>query len=253
MRRKLQAVEGQRLTFIGAFERLGVKAGYNSQDLTVLLKDVRRASGEMMTDHQWFNYTKGFQVLRLEKGDLVQFDARSMPYRRGKNDYQLDRPTKIKKLPFNRWSDLVADPALEAALELERRAVHVFNAVELAVLSGAGVDADAFLLTFRNQHALSLEGISKAWTNHYDYMVRNAGNLADILAAYRDRDYSRYVELHDPHSRLDALLALRHLGGFRGREYWQVLRRLQDGKCDLQRTDAWRRLQRPFDAADNSN
>lgn len=173
-----------------------------------------------------------------------------MPYRRGKNDYQLDRPTKIKKLPFKRWSELVTNPMLEAAFKIERRAVHIFNTIELAILSGAGVDADMFLPTFRDQHALGLEGVGKAWLNHYDYMVRNASNLAAILEAYQNKDHARYVELHDPHSRLDALLALRYFGGFRGREYWQILKRLQDEQCEPQRIDIWQRLLQPFYATE---
>jgi hypothetical protein len=256
IRQKLKAIDGERRSFVATFERLGRKAGYNGQDFTVILTNVRLSSGEAVTGHLWFNYTKGFQDLYLVKGDRVSFDARATAYTKGSHgtiDYKLSHPTKIKKIPFGEWGDLVKDPTLEVAFKIESRAAYIFNAVELAVLNGASVDADEFLLTFRAQHAPGLEGVGKAWLNHYDYMVRNAGNLAAILEAYRNKNYASYVALHDPHSRVDALLALRQLGGFNGSDYWRVLKQLQDDKCELQRTDAWRRLLRPFHVDESSN
>jgi hypothetical protein len=87
--------------------------------MTVLLKDIRDARGEMVTDHLWFNLTKGLAALNLRPGDTVRFDARVKPYTKGYQgyrddvydrpveiDYKLDRPTKIQKvMPATRPRD----------------------------------------------------------------------------------------------------------------------------------------------------
>ena len=90
-------------TFIGIFERLGSKNGWFGQR-TVLLKDIKNKEGEVITDHLWFNLTKGFQKLHMREGDIIQFDARVKAYVKGYNkidrkiDYKLSYPTKLKKL-----------------------------------------------------------------------------------------------------------------------------------------------------------
>lgn len=112
MRRKLQEIEEFRGTFTGVFVRMGGKRGYKGMLPTLLLKDVRNQDGEMMTDHLWFNFTKGFQKLReIREGDVIQFDARVKPYEKGYKgrrvdvydssiqlDYKLSHPTKISKV-----------------------------------------------------------------------------------------------------------------------------------------------------------
>ncbi len=250
MRHKLKEIEGKRLPFVGTFDRIGRKAGYQSQLMTVLLKDVRHLSGEIVTNHLWFNYTKGFQALYLEKGNLIRFDARVKPYsknyvgERGSGDYKLSHPTKIEKLPFNSWSSLIADPALGSLLKIEDKAKTLFSPAELSLLSGLGVDADKFLSVLREQHTQKLEGVKRAWSSYFDYMVRNARTLPGILEAYSNKDYARYVLLHDDSYRVDALLALRQLRNFNGDDYRKVAKQLQDDGCELQRTDAWSLLLR---------
>jgi hypothetical protein len=76
-----------------------------------LLKDVKdAATGVIMTDHLWFNLTKGFAALGpLEPGAIVEFDARVKPYQKGcvnwrqgiderMIDYKLSHPTKIRRV-----------------------------------------------------------------------------------------------------------------------------------------------------------
>lgn len=90
-------------TFIGTFERLGSKNRWYGQR-TVLLKDIKNKEGKVITDHLWFNLTKGFHKLHLRKGDIIQFDARVKAYVKGydkidrKIDYKLSYPTKLLKL-----------------------------------------------------------------------------------------------------------------------------------------------------------
>ena len=67
-------------------------------------------NNRVVTDHLWFNDTKGFRGLgELIEGDIIQFDARVRPYVKGyvsprryiderELDYRLSHPTKMKKL-----------------------------------------------------------------------------------------------------------------------------------------------------------
>ena len=80
-----------------------------THDLTVLLVDVRDSDGNPVTDHLWFNYTKGFASLGdLQEGDVIRFDARVRPYIKGyvnqreyiderEVDYKLAYPTKVAR------------------------------------------------------------------------------------------------------------------------------------------------------------
>ena len=107
MREQLEEINEYRGTFTGEFVRLGKKRSYGYLKETVLLIDVKDEAGKKMTDHLWFNLTKGFQNLNLKEGDLVQFDARVKEYQKGykgrrrqvykpvENDYKLSHPTKL--------------------------------------------------------------------------------------------------------------------------------------------------------------
>jgi hypothetical protein len=111
MRQQLKTINGQRQTFTGVVERLGYKNDFGHTKLTLLLKDVKDSEGNIVTDHLWFNLTKGFNKLGLQSGNAVRFDARVKEYSKGymgfredvfdkpiQKDYKLSHPTKIKKL-----------------------------------------------------------------------------------------------------------------------------------------------------------
>ena len=107
MRKELKKINDVRATFTGTFERYGFKSGWYMPERTVLLKDIRNANGKIVTDHLWFNLTKGMESLgELLEGQTIQFDARVKPYIKGyagrdayepqSIDYKLSHPTKIK-------------------------------------------------------------------------------------------------------------------------------------------------------------
>lgn len=111
MRTKLASKEGERRKFTAVFVRLGKKAGYTGYSVeTILLSKVTdRETGEVVTDHVWFTFTKGFQLFGLTAGDVLEFEARVTSYRKGyvnrslstyqkKQDYKLSNPTKIKRM-----------------------------------------------------------------------------------------------------------------------------------------------------------
>ncbi len=109
MREALAEMEEIRAVFTGTFVRFGEKNGYKGPVPTVLLKNVCDRTGKQVTDHLWFNLTKGFAALDLKGGELLEFRARVKCYTKGykgrvwersldaplEDDYKLSRPTKI--------------------------------------------------------------------------------------------------------------------------------------------------------------
>lgn len=111
MRKHLEKKENIRSTFTGTFSRYGTKTNYKGYpERTILLKDVMDWNGKIVSDHLWFNDTKGFQKLGdLEEGDIIQFDAGVKGYVKGfvnhrhgiderEWDYRLSHPTRMMRL-----------------------------------------------------------------------------------------------------------------------------------------------------------
>lgn len=111
MRKQLKKLDEIRDTFSGTLVRIGTKNGWNKVEQTILLKDVKNKDGIIVTDHLWFNYTKGFQALGLlQEGDIIEFCARVKRYIKGyqgyredvfkpiETDYKLSYPTGVRKL-----------------------------------------------------------------------------------------------------------------------------------------------------------
>jgi hypothetical protein len=118
MRKQLAKLDGVRGTFTGTVVRFGSKTSYGYTVRTLLLVNVRDLTDNPITDHLWFNLTKGFAALNLLPGDVVQFDARVKPYTKGyqghredvfdcpvQQDYKLSHPTKLKKLAKTTHTD----------------------------------------------------------------------------------------------------------------------------------------------------
>lgn len=96
--------------FTATFVRFGFRNGYIGPVKTMLLQDVTLDS-KIVSDHLWFDLTKGFSSADLSPGDVVEFCARVSAYEKGykghkddvlnrpiERDYRLSRPTKIKKI-----------------------------------------------------------------------------------------------------------------------------------------------------------
>ena len=109
MRKKLAPENEKRKKFRAVFERIGKKKNFKgySED-TILLKDIMDVeSNKIVADHVWFAYLKAFETITLEKGVVVEFEARVKEYQKGyvnrhikidqrTNDFKLSHPTKIK-------------------------------------------------------------------------------------------------------------------------------------------------------------
>lgn len=111
MREELRTIGSKgRHVFTTTFVRFGFRNGYIGPVKTMLLQDVTLDS-KIVSDHLWFDLTKGFSDADLSPGDVVEFCARVSAYEKGykghkddvlnrpiERDYRLSRPTKIKKI-----------------------------------------------------------------------------------------------------------------------------------------------------------
>jgi len=109
MREALKKKLGSRERFKGTFKKYGLKSSYKGLPKeTILLVDVQTIEEQHITEHLWFNHTKGFKTLgTLYPGDVIAFDARVRPYMKGyigdewdtqDVDYKLSHPTKLEIL-----------------------------------------------------------------------------------------------------------------------------------------------------------
>lgn len=113
MRKELSKIEEVRKEFKGEFSRYGTKNGYKGVEETLLLKNITDENGRIITDHLWFNLTKGFKDLgELKEGDVIIFNARVKEYEKGYKgyrddvyktieiDYKLSHPSKVRRVEY---------------------------------------------------------------------------------------------------------------------------------------------------------
>ncbi|MCI0712746.1 MAG: hypothetical protein L0154_21500 [Chloroflexi bacterium] len=112
MRKELKALAGQRMRFRGQVERFGKKTAYRGPDKdTLLLTNINRADSDaVVADHLWLTAGKQLKDLKLQVGDVIEFDARVDKYVKGyfgwrddvykptEVDYRLTYPTKFKRV-----------------------------------------------------------------------------------------------------------------------------------------------------------
>lgn len=95
MRKELKIIGSRdRHVFTATFIRFGFRDGYKGPVKTILLQDVL-LDGKIVTDHLWFDLTKGFESADLLPGDVVEFCARVSIYEKGYKGYRndvFDRP-----------------------------------------------------------------------------------------------------------------------------------------------------------------
>ncbi|BDZ31479.1 hypothetical protein RA086_09700 [Lactiplantibacillus sp. WILCCON 0030] len=118
----------KRYTFTGNFERYGYRHGYQYDEPTILLKDIRLKGKQLVMTHLWFNLSKAFSDLgELKRGDQLQFSGRIAPYIQDYQghredafsetsvDYQIAYPSKVRLLrPASRRSRAVLPTDLTA-------------------------------------------------------------------------------------------------------------------------------------------
>lgn len=83
MRKELKIIGSRdRHVFTATFIRFGFRDGYKGPVKTILLQDVL-LDDKIVTDHLWFDLTKGFESADLLPGDVVEFCARVSIYEKG--------------------------------------------------------------------------------------------------------------------------------------------------------------------------
>jgi hypothetical protein len=98
MRKDLAPHFNKRTRFCGTFIKYGQKNGYKGRlEQTVLLINIIEITNPtiILTDHLWFNYTKGFSVLNLQSGDIIEFNARVDVYQKGYSEDSEDNPFRL--------------------------------------------------------------------------------------------------------------------------------------------------------------
>lgn len=109
MRTELKKIgTDERHRFYATFEKFGWKNDYKYPKRTLLFKNVTDINGKIVTDHLWFNMIKTFEVLKLDPGDVIEFNARVKDYEKGykgrkegiycpiSTDYKLSYPSNAK-------------------------------------------------------------------------------------------------------------------------------------------------------------
>lgn len=90
MRKELKIIGSRdRHVFTATFIRFGFRDGYKGPVKTILLQDVL-LDDKIVTDHLWFDLTKGFESADLLPGDVVEFCARVSIYEKGYKGYRND-------------------------------------------------------------------------------------------------------------------------------------------------------------------
>lgn len=110
MRQKLREIGSKtRHRYRGTFKRYGFKVAFGHAKITMVLTDIYLIDDDgknlsFVTDHLWFNLTKGFMELGiLKEGEVISFNGRVSTYQKketssghGKmTEFKLERPTKI--------------------------------------------------------------------------------------------------------------------------------------------------------------
>ncbi len=121
MRHDLRKIDNIRSKFKGTFVRYGKKYFGVHETTTLLFSNITAIdTGQIMTDHLWFNLTEGFRGLgELNPGDTIRFEARVTKYVKGYRgyredvydkpvevDYKLSHPTKVQKVTVTEGEQL---------------------------------------------------------------------------------------------------------------------------------------------------
>lgn len=116
MRKLLKQQEGRRGEFRGTVAQFGTKRAFRGPDLpTMMLRDVKDETGQIVTDHLWMTVGKQLSRLNVQVGEKIVFVARVTRYEKGyqgsredvfaaplSTDYRLSYPTNARRVETRR-------------------------------------------------------------------------------------------------------------------------------------------------------
>lgn len=125
MREELRTIGSKgRHVFTATFVRFGFRNGYIGPVKTMLLQDVTLDS-KIVSDHLWFDLTKGFSSADLSPGDVVEFCARVSAYEKGYKGHKddvLNRPIDKEKFK-NELMREISNPISEKIEDIARESI----------------------------------------------------------------------------------------------------------------------------------
>jgi len=230
MRTELAKIENTRGTFTGTFIRFGTKKGYRHKETTVLLSDVRNDTGEVITSHLWFNYTKEFkrlwEVKELRTGKIIQFLARVKPYTKGYRkddyDYRLSHPTKLsilEKVDSGWITEPNTDPPFKYLKEYFNYS-HDYNKLYTSTYTTIrGIEAMEYYelnqiiearLSYHKRHSAQIIEMEtlfldemdlaflKADTEYPGFVLNSKSDFIDLINSFRKTKKSHITEEQNP-------------------------------------------------------
>lgn len=116
MRKLLKQQIGRRGEFRATVAQFGTKSAFRGPDLpTMLLRDVKDETGQIVTNHLWMTVGKQLSRLNVQVGEEIVFVARVTRYEKGykgsradvfaappSTDYRLSYPTNVRRVE-TRW------------------------------------------------------------------------------------------------------------------------------------------------------
>ena len=110
MNELLKKLAGQRAGFRGTVYDFGSMPHYGGEEQrTVILNEVHDQDGQYIGSKYWLPIGKSLAALSLQKGDIIEFEAKVTPYQRPAYedngnpyatmlDYKFTYPTKMRKI-----------------------------------------------------------------------------------------------------------------------------------------------------------
>lgn len=101
MRHKLEEYQGkEKHRFTAKVIRYGSFYDYEKKEntTTILFRDVKSESGEVLTDHVWVRQDSYMKSIALKEGKVYSFEAKVGTYSRGRTarDFQLNKLRQFK-------------------------------------------------------------------------------------------------------------------------------------------------------------
>lgn len=216
MKKRLQRLNGQRLTFTATVGRFSFFDTTWGRRPTLVLENLRDTGGTLLADHVWMKM--GAWCTSFREGDRVRFDARVAQYTKGYKgrraeetgeawhqvDYKLTHPSKVKitrrtsdmKKPtvydFLKKADLGTPAQVQYVSELLNKRG---QAVDIEDLRGyTKRDLTSLISHLLNEEVFELDSITAKQRAFIEVLVEEAGVTLPGLDEYTKHEASILID-----------------------------------------------------------